>query len=44
MDDKQLAELKKILEEAKLALGEPCKYCGCYDGIHKSNCKFILSL
>ncbi len=36
--------LIKAIAEAKEALGKKCEYCGCYDGIHKSNCLFILRL
>lgn len=30
--------------DAKRALGKKCEYCGCYGGIHKSNCLFMLKL
>ena len=36
--------LRKAIAEAKLALGKKCEHCGCYDGIHKSNCLFMLNL
>lgn len=29
---------------AKEALGKKCEHCGCYDGIHRSDCLFILRL
>jgi hypothetical protein len=38
------APLKKAIAEAKLALGKKCEYCGCYDGIHRADCLFILRL
>ena len=47
--DKKKAEdvftpLIKAIAEAKQALGKKCEYCGCYDGIHRSDCLFILRL
>lgn len=30
------------IKNAKEVMGKKCEYCGCYDGIHKSNCSFIL--
>ena len=32
------------IAEAKESLGKKCEFCGCYGGIHKSNCLFILRL
>lgn len=32
------------IEDAKQSLGKKCEYCGCYDGIHRSDCLFILRL
>jgi hypothetical protein len=32
------------IEDAKQSLGKKCEDCGCYGGIHKSNCLFILKL
>jgi hypothetical protein len=29
---------------AKEVLGKKCEYCGCYGGIHKSSCLFMLKL
>jgi len=26
----------------KVILGEKCKYCGCYDNIHKTDCNFLV--
>ncbi|MFA5207059.1 MAG: hypothetical protein WC428_00015 [Candidatus Paceibacterota bacterium] len=36
--------LRKVITEAKLSLGKKCEYCGCYDGIHRSDCLFMLRL
>lgn len=38
------APLKKAIAEAKESLEKKCEYCGCYGGIHKSDCLFILRL
>jgi hypothetical protein len=32
------------MAEAKESLGKKCEYCGCYGGIHKSNCILMLKL
>jgi hypothetical protein len=36
--------LRKAIAEAKESLGKKCEYCGCYDGIHRSDCLFMLRL
>jgi hypothetical protein len=36
--------LRKAIAEAKESLGKKCEHCGCYDGIHKSDCLFLLKL
>jgi hypothetical protein len=30
--------------DAKESLGKKCEDCGCYGGIHRSDCLFILKL
>lgn len=37
-----LVALGVAIENGKNAMGRKCEYCGCYDGIHKSNCSFML--
>lgn len=32
------------IAEAKKLLGKKCEYCGCYGGIHRSDCLFMLRL
>ena len=32
------------IEDAKASLGKKCEHCGCYGGIHKSDCLFMLKL
>jgi hypothetical protein len=32
------------IEDAKASLGKKCEDCGCYGGIHKSSCLFMLKL
>lgn len=42
--DTSIPKTMKAIAGAKLALGKKCEYCGCYDGIHRSDCLFILKL
>ena len=43
MDEKTIIAIVNF-DEAEQALGNKYQWCGCYDGVHKSDCKFILSL
>ena len=36
--------LRVAIANAKEALGKKCEYCGCYDGIHRSDCLLMLKL
>lgn len=42
MDKVNKTEERIILDKyLKSLLGKKCEYCGCYDGIHRSDCSFM---
>ena len=36
--------MKKIDIKENISALHKCEYCGCYDGIHKSDCPFIIMI
>jgi hypothetical protein len=40
--DIQIKHIKQNLSDSlKSFLPKKCEYCGCYDGIHKTDCSFM---
>lgn len=39
---KEQAHLNHLIATHVFGIRPKCEYCGCPEGIHKSNCKFII--